>query len=231
VCVCVYVLYRVSVHIHTHTHTHNTTQHTYTHTPTHARARLFNFAVEKTHLYWSWYCWGSCLGLSYLRDLGLSPRWFLWYLWWTELLWRMSFSDQLFFLLIIPTIICICHWNWSSSPVLRLSVLTQFCNRTKDFFYTEFTNLIFCVVSGFHRRVDENCPLVGYYAASNPYRRFETNYRSHLQGSRIPGICVTAQTITVLSLMFSSRTDWNHLQCRAVAEEVGQWNRAYFLLV
>ena len=40
-----------------------------------------------------------------------------------------------------------------------------------------------CVVSSFHRDVDEICALVVTY-----YRRFGTNYPSHLQGSRNPRI-------------------------------------------
>jgi hypothetical protein len=40
-------------------------------------------------------------------------------------------------------------------------------------------------ITGLDREVDKNCALLGYYADSavNPYRRFGTNYRSHLQGS------------------------------------------------
>jgi hypothetical protein len=41
------------------------------------------------------------------------------------------------------------------------------------------------VISGLHYEVDENCALLGYYAASsgNSLRSFGTKYRSHLQGS------------------------------------------------
>jgi hypothetical protein len=44
------------------------------------------------------------------------------------------------------------------------------------------------MISGFRREVDGKCTLLGYYAASIVvvyYRRFWTNYQSHLQGSRI----------------------------------------------
>jgi len=43
------------------------------------------------------------------------------------------------------------------------------------------------VISDFRHVVDENCILLGYYAASsgNFYRRFGTTNRAHLQGSRI----------------------------------------------
>jgi hypothetical protein len=42
------------------------------------------------------------------------------------------------------------------------------------------------VISGFRRYLDEICTLLGYYAAysDNPYRRFGTTYRPHLQGSK-----------------------------------------------
>jgi hypothetical protein len=43
------------------------------------------------------------------------------------------------------------------------------------------------VISGFRHEVDENCALLGYYAASsgNFLQTFGTIYRSHLKGSRI----------------------------------------------
>jgi len=43
------------------------------------------------------------------------------------------------------------------------------------------------VVSVFRREVDENHTLLGCYAAfrDNPYRSYETTYRSHIQGSKI----------------------------------------------
>ena len=44
------------------------------------------------------------------------------------------------------------------------------------------------LASYFRCEVDQNCALLGYYAAGSvmiPYRRFGTTYRTHLQGSRI----------------------------------------------
>ena len=32
-----------------------------------------------------------------------------------------------------------------------------------------FTNTLFCVVSGFRRKVDESCPLLDYYVAGNDH--------------------------------------------------------------
>jgi hypothetical protein len=42
------------------------------------------------------------------------------------------------------------------------------------------------MISGFHHKVDENCPLLGYYAASsgNILPAFGTTYQSHPQGSK-----------------------------------------------
>ena len=42
----------------------------------------------------------------------------------------------------------------------------------------EWKHLDFRVISGFHREVDENCALMGYYEAINGnfYRRFGTTY-------------------------------------------------------
>jgi hypothetical protein len=43
--------------------------------------------------------------------------------------------------------------------------------------------LIRCVISGFRRVVDENCAIMGYYAARSvviSYRLVGTNYRSYL---------------------------------------------------
>jgi len=44
------------------------------------------------------------------------------------------------------------------------------------------------VISGFRREVDENCALLGCYAArsGNFYRRFRTTYRCHHQGFKNP---------------------------------------------
>ena len=40
------------------------------------------------------------------------------------------------------------------------------------------------MISGFRREVDENCALLGYYAAeSGKYRRFGTTYQSHKDGT------------------------------------------------
>jgi hypothetical protein len=46
---------------------------------------------------------------------------------------------------------------------------------------------LFCMITGFHHEVDENCALLGYYAASsgNFYQCFGIMYCPHLQGSRI----------------------------------------------
>ena len=44
------------------------------------------------------------------------------------------------------------------------------------------------VISGFRPEVDENCVLLGCYAANSDrisYRRFGTAYRSHLQGVKV----------------------------------------------
>ena len=55
---------------------------------------------------------------------------------------------------------------------------------------TENSAVLSCfnvVNSGFVRELDENCTLLGHYAASsdNFYRRFGKTCRSHLQGARI----------------------------------------------
>jgi len=44
-----------------------------------------------------------------------------------------------------------------------------------------------CEISGFYRKVDENCLLLGHYAASNcnSLRTFGTTYRPYLKDSRI----------------------------------------------
>ena len=48
------------------------------------------------------------------------------------------------------------------------------------------THSYLCVITGFRHKVDENCTLLGYYAASGGnYRRFGTTCRSLLQRSSI----------------------------------------------
>ena len=64
-----------------------------------------------------------------------------------------------------------------------------------------------CVISGFHRDVDETCDLLGSYEASsdNCLSTFRSTYQYHLQESRVMTTtrCVIAQTSAIFRF-FSS---------------------------
>ena len=55
---------------------------------------------------------------------------------------------------------------------------------------------VMCVISAFHRKVGENCAVLGVTqrVVVISYRRFGTTYRSHLQGSR-KHLCVLALVV------------------------------------
>jgi len=82
------------------------------------------------------------------------------------------------------------------------------------------------MISGFRREVDGKCALLGYYAESIvvvSYRRFGTNYKSHLQESRIQKEN-KIQNSAVLSSRLSNKQN-DEVKCAKkrylVSEEIG----------